>query len=429
MKNVVFTSLDGGQSHRDLILSQLAQAHALARSTKQDVDVQIMTFAFTDPEIADTLKTLVKDCKNVTVRIIADWGQGAPNGPSVIPALAAYRGKRVSVKFKLDLPYFADKVTGRAVWGYRTSHGMLHHKTLMISCGGEATSLLSGSFNWSARGTQSYENTMLLDREGSSAVVLDAFQDEFNALWDDAAMTANAEDATELAAKAQKAVQDGASMHDLDDLRAVLAERATEPTERAKSKMETGSALPAFSGRYLTGLKAHYGFAPQNDARKLDLLRPSGVRRPAPMSINAVALETIRSVPDGSPIQVAMYAMSPRVPEYAALIDAARRGCPVQVILDGKIGKHMSDGLVAKAAEEKLPLQVRTSNRRMHQKYILSPDTKSVMTGTANMTTDSADRHAEHRILFRDDAFLTEKFSQDFTTIWKRLENAHQQSR
>lgn len=421
MKKVLFSSLDGGVAHREQILSMLFEAHIRARSISGWVDVQIMTFAFTDPEIADAVRNLAESCPNVSIRVIADWSQGASHSPSVVPGLASAGCDRMSVRFKLDLPYFADKKSGKVLWGYHTSHGMLHHKTMLISVNGKAEQLLLGSFNWSARGMTSYENTMMLPRDASTAVVLDAFQAEFDALWNDDCVTAGKEDASELAQLARQKVQEGGNMHQLDDLRDVLASRAAETEPRSGAMIADGPILPAFAGRHLTSRQAHYGFAPSNNRRNLDLLRPSGSRRAAPMSVNAVALEAIRSVQPGDPIKVAMYAMSPRVPEFGALLEAARRGCPIEVLLDRKIGKDMAAGLSDKAKDEGLPIQVRAANRRMHQKYIVAPASNMVVTGTANMTMDSTHRHAEHRILFRDDTYLAGRFNEDFETIWRRL--------
>lgn len=421
MKKAIFSSIDGGQSHRKLILSHLGELHMLARSSSDPIVIQIMAFAFTDSEIAAALEDLAAECRNIQISIIADWSQGAPKSPSVVPDLASGKHGRIALKYKLDLPYYMNRSTGRVSWGYHTSHGMLHHKTLLIIRAGRAESLILGSFNWGMRGAASYENTMLVSRDAASGDLLDAFRSEFDAMWNDPALTVFPAVAAELAIMARRKVQAGGSLHDLDDLREVLGSRASDAMPRRNIHVVDGAILPAFSGRHLTSRAAHFGFSARNNARNLNLLRPSGQRKPAPCSVNAVALEAIRSVPSGAPIKVAMYAMSKRVPEYAALLDAARRGCPVSVLLDRKIGKGFGEDLAARAQSERLPIEVRGTNRRMHQKYLVAPQCDMVVTGTANMTLDSASRHAEHRILFRNDAHLCEKFAQDFATIWERV--------
>jgi len=154
------------------------------------------------------------------------------------------------------------------------------------------------------------------------------------------------------------------------------------------------------------------------------LLRPSGTRKPAPVTINSVALEAIRSVPDGHKIDIAMYAMSPRVPEFTALIEAAKRGCKLRVLLDGKLGRSMATRLVRHANEKGLDIQVCVTNRRMHQKYMVAPMDDIVVTGTANMTEDATERHADHRVLFKNAPEMAASFEQDFQTIWQRVDHA-----
>jgi phosphatidylserine/phosphatidylglycerophosphate/cardiolipin synthase-like enzyme len=179
--------------------------------------------------------------------------------------------------------------------------------------------------------------------------------------------------------------------------------------------------MAAFSGSRPPGDEPTAGHAAANDRRALNLLRPGGARRPAPLTLNTLALEAIRSVPQGAQLRVAMYALSPRVPEFGALIDAARRGVQVAFILDGTIGTRTAAAIAGFAAREGLPLQVQTTRRRMHQKYLCCPDTGMVLTGTANMTADATERHSDHRILWRDAPDLAAAFATDFATMSARL--------
>jgi len=116
-----------------------------------------------------------------------------------------------------------------------------------------------------------------------------------------------------------------------------------------------------------------------------------------------------------------MYALSPRVPEFGALIDAARRGVQVEFILDGTIGAQTAKGIRGFATREALPVRVQTTRRRMHQKYLCCPDTAMVLTGTANMTEDATARHSDHRILWRNAPALATSFAADFDMISARL--------
>jgi phosphatidylserine/phosphatidylglycerophosphate/cardiolipin synthase-like enzyme len=119
-------------------------------------------------------------------------------------------------------------------------------------------------------------------------------------------------------------------------------------------------------------------------------------------------------------LAVALYALSARVPEYGALLDAARRGVQVRVLLDAVVGRAIHGQLVAVAGREGLPIEARFASRTMHQKYVVHPDSKSVLTGTANFSTDSSLRHSEQRLLIRGDDALVHGFVTDFNAMWAR---------
>jgi phosphatidylserine/phosphatidylglycerophosphate/cardiolipin synthase-like enzyme len=115
--------------------------------------------------------------------------------------------------------------------------------------------------------------------------------------------------------------------------------------------------------------------------------------------------------------------LSTRVPEYSALLAAARRGVRLFIVVDGHIGIKPLSRLAATAfGKEKLPIHFRaTGHRTMHQKYIVYPEGQTVLTGTANLSADATHRHSEHRILWRGDKYATDAFIADFMTMWKRL--------
>lgn len=415
-----FSSTQGRLVHREVILSQIQLASDLA--AYDHVEMQIMCFAFTDRQIAMALDAALKARPNLTLRLIADWSQGAPNAPSVVRDLSDENPGQVHVRYKIDLPYYRDPTLGQVRWGYRASHGMLHHKTFCILVENSPHSLLVGSYNWSARGTQAYENTIVFPAGGGDSHVIKNFADEFDAMWADPGATAQQADADNIVQLAKSMLQSGGSLHDLATVETLLDGRLKQPEKPSEFWLETGKTIAAFSGRHLNDPGSHFGFSPKNNARKFNLLRPGGLRKMTPVSLTSLALDAIRSVPTGDPILVAMYALSPRVPEYNALLSAARRGCKVQVLLDQKIGSDMAAGLHHLAVAEGLALKVRTTNRRMHQKYLVAPSQNTVVTGTANMTHDASTRHAEHRILFRDTPALTAAFAADFETIWGRVD-------
>lgn len=421
MQRAVFTSTHGGNAHRALIIQEIEQASAQSWQSGRKARLDIMCFAFTDDAIRAALIEFLDITPEAEIRILADWNQGAHASPSVIRALEDLNRPDLHIRIKIDAPYVCDPKSGKIHWAYGKSHGMLHHKTMGITLQGVAERLIIGSFNWSSRGSHAYENTMVLERCAETAATLDAFGAEFDALWGDEAATMPLSQSSEFASKARQIAGEGKNLRDTEVIAALT--QAAAPAQNPLPKTEaTGDIIAAFSGRHLNATRPHYGFSPGNSAKKLNLLRPSGTRKFAPVSINSIALEAIRSVPDGHPIDVAMYALSPRVPEYAALLEAAARGCKVRFVLDGKLGGSIANRLALHARDKGLPIEVCTTNRRMHQKYLIAPQDGIVVTGTANMTEDATSRHADHRVLFRNAPQISEAFSKDFDTIWKRVD-------
>lgn len=423
MNKAVFTSIDGGDAHRALVIQEIENASVQSWQTGRVARLDIMCFAFTDQLIRDALVEFLDTTPKAQIRILADWGQGSLSSPSVVRGLEEMQRPDLAVRIKADAPYYRDPETGDVHWGYLQSHGMLHHKTMGVVMQGVTERLVLGSFNWSSRGSKAYENTMVLERSAEAAMTLDAFGQEFEALWQCDVATMPFGQSSAFASKAREMVAEGADLKDRSAV-ALLTGHSEVTRERAASRIvQDEQIVPAFSGSYMTGPKPHYGFSPQNAANKLDLLRPSGARKPAPVTINSIALEAIRSVPSGHTIDVAMYAMSPRVPEFAALIEAAKRGCKLRVILDGKLGKSMANRLARHATDNRLPIEVCVTNRRMHQKYLVAAMDNIVVTGTANMTEDATERHADHRLLFRNAPQMASRFAEDFETIWQRVDH------
>ena len=153
----------------------------------------------------------------------------------------------------------------------------------------------------------------------------------------------------------------------------------------------------------------------------MTLSTPAGRLRLVPVTITNLAVDTIFQTKPGDTLQIAMYGLSPRVPEYGALLDAARRGVPLQILLNRSSGRDTAMRLKSFRNGEGLPIEVRTAGRMMHQKYMVQCETGTVVTGTANMSTDASTRHWEHRIRISGCAELAAQYSADFHEIWSRL--------
>lgn len=419
-----FTSLDGGDQLRQRVLDVLTSA--ADRSAASRVDVHIMTFSFTDPAIADLLARLVARSPNLRVRVIADWSQGAPSDQRQVARLAASAGDRLLVRYKLDQPYVWDAEHGRLRWSYRASRGLLHHKTLATFVDGEPLELVCGSFNWTGRAAASYENLLVLGHdEPGGAEVMRAVELEFEALWSDGRLTVTPAEAvahhraileqyrTDPLVPPELVTGLGAGR---DDPLSIMS-----PTEPARDGTGARPLTVAFSSRGAHEPSGGRGYAPANANRSLLLHKPGGSRTRAPLDLTTAALDVLAAARGGDELHVAMYGLSRRVPEYNALLSAARRGVSLHVLLDGRIGASVLRHLARTAAKEGLPVQVRAGRRTMHQKYVVHRASSTVLVGTANLSTDASRRHSEHLLVARGDDALVDRFLADFGTIWERL--------
>jgi phosphatidylserine/phosphatidylglycerophosphate/cardiolipin synthase-like enzyme len=132
-------------------------------------------------------------------------------------------------------------------------------------------------------------------------------------------------------------------------------------------------------------------------------------------------LDFILRTRPGETLLVAMYGLSTRVPGYGALLDMARRGVQLRILLDGKVGRRTAESLPRLRQSERLPIQVKYGYRTMYQKYVVNTDSGNVLTGTANMSTDASVRHSEHRVRILGHHHLARQFAADFDTIWNRV--------
>lgn len=419
----LFTSLGGGARLRERVLAVLDDAARIGR--RRAVDVHVMTFAFTDAAIAGRLIELARTRPRVTVRIIADWSQGAPGSGRQVGGVAGLDLANLVVRYKKDQPYVWDAGRERIRWSYRASRGLLHHKTLSVVVDGGPHTLVAGSFNWSTRSANGYENLLVLGAGEPAAVpIMTAVEREFAAMWTAGRVTlAPAEVGAHYAAIVEEYRRNpGADPSaivgraDAVDVPLPASAGGTPPSGGAPAP-----ALIAFSSRAAHEPEAQAGYAAEHRARRFDLHKPSGKVKRAPLTLTTLALDTISRAQAGDQLLVAMYGLSVRVPEYGALLDAARRGVRLAVILDGHVSAGVLVQLATAAHREGLPIRLRAGSRTMHQKYVVHPESSTVLTGTANLSTDAVRRHTEHRLAWFHDDALTAAFVADFETMWRRL--------
>jgi phosphatidylserine/phosphatidylglycerophosphate/cardiolipin synthase-like enzyme len=426
----LFSSVVGGDGLRRRVLRALEEALAAGHSRK--IDVHIMAFSFTDERIARALKDIATSHANVTIRIIADWGQGSPSAGRRVRDLERSGLPNLLVRYKNDQPYTWHVQSGRLRWSYRASRGLLHHKTLGVLIDGDPWKLVCGSFNWTAKATDSYENLLVVSAdEADERDLMRAVECEFEAMWCDGRVTLSPGEARAHylmildeyrtdPTKAPTSVMGLGAGQDVT-LHVLRDDSTNASADQSRAGSAGGRLAIAFSSRSPHQTMAERGYSPHNRDRRFALHKPSGKIKQVPLTLSVLALDLISRAGKGETLKVAMYALSPRVPEYGALLDAARRGVHIEILLDGVVGVAIQRQLADVVRRDGLPIEARLGSRMMHQKYLVHPETRSVLTGTANLSTDSSVRHSEQRILIRDDAALTQCFLSDFGTIWARL--------
>jgi phosphatidylserine/phosphatidylglycerophosphate/cardiolipin synthase-like enzyme len=435
--DALFTSLDGGVALRQRVLTLIAEASALAETRR--VDIHIMTFAFTDEEVANALAEVAARHATLTIRVLADWSQRTPARGQQVCRLAGLGLSNLMVRYKSDQPYTWDPSRDEVRWSYRASRGLLHHKTLCVLLDGCPWKLMFGSFNWTKNAAASYENLLVAAaEEGALRHLMARMELEFEAMWSDGGATLSPDEAD----RHQQAIiaayrrdpsllpeavvglgrGSGAALRILDP-QCNPSRTAGLPTEASDQPSEAGSSqvLVAFSSRRSDQDAGEIGYADDNRAQRFLLRKPSGRTKRVPLTLTTLALDTIFRAKSGDTLNIAMYGLSTRVAEYGALLDAARRGVRLFILLDGSLAGEMAARLAIARHLEDLPIEVRSGCRMMHQKYVIHPNSGTVLTGTANMTTDASGRHSEHRVQFRGYPALAARFAADFDRVWDRL--------
>jgi phosphatidylserine/phosphatidylglycerophosphate/cardiolipin synthase-like enzyme len=430
----LFTSVHGGYALRERVLELISEASALARSTT--VDLHIMTFAFTDEEVAAALANAAAGHPFLTVRVLADWSQRTPARGQKVDRLANAGLSNLRVRFKSDQPYRWDRARQELQWSYRVSRGLLHHKTLGVLVDGRPWKLISGSFNLTRNAMGSYENLLVVTAEDpGSRSLMSRIELEFEAIWSDGRAALSPKEAdlhyqaiTDAYRRdpsilppevAGLAFGSGEALQILDS-ECHPSKTDDDRTETCDENPGSGAYI-AFSSRRCDQKTGEAGYAEANRIQRFLLHKPLGKEKKVPLTITNLALDTIFRAKPGDTLNVAMYGLSMRVPEYGAMLDAARRGVRLLILLDGSVGRELVARLMLARQLENLPIELRYGCKTMHQKYVIHPNSHSVLTGTANMTTDASARHSEQRILVRGHPELANQFLEDFQTIWARL--------
>lgn len=389
-----------------------------------EIELHIAQFSITDKEILDQIVECATEYRFKSVKVIVDWCQGGPGSGRQIDTIDKLQNSNIHVRYKKDQPYVYDHATSSLRWSYNASRGLLHHKFILLIIDSRPSLLVCGSYNLTLRAKKSsYENLILIeDSDDSLRDVIYRFEDEFRHLW-------CSSDATLSKFEAQLFYQHIHAMYKSFPLRYPRSISGSHIGEGATWEMASSQipkltsatwlkAKVAFSYRGCDQLLAQNGISPANSSQRYNLIKPSGRLKSIPQSISSLSLGLIHRAKKLDYLKIAMFAFSPRVSEYSALIDAARRGVLLYIITDRRTSKSLMRSL---GAHQSLPIHVKMGYKYMHQKYIVHPQSSSVLTGTANLTADSESRHSENRILFDGYPGLARLFEADFDRIWQRL--------
>ncbi|WP_172820843.1 phospholipase D-like domain-containing protein [Cyanobium sp. NIES-981] len=389
------------------------------------MDVHITLFSITDQLLAAALLELARDCPLLSLRILCDWCQGGPGSGRLIQSVLRLSLPNLEVRFKKDQPYLYDADTQSLKWSYKASRGLLHHKMLSVNRSGRPVLLAFGSYNWTARAAQqSYENLLVLrDDQPSRRAVMVRYELEFRELWCSPAASLSSQRSQEAAAHILSMYTKRPSTAPQSIAMEAFGDRGRLPPhlldDLGQHELIEQDTRIAFSFRACDSSTPTHGMAAINHAQRFDLTKPSGRVKSVPLSMTVLSLDVIHRALQGERLLVAMFAFSRRVAEFSALLDAARRGVRIQVLTD----RRTSAGFLREMGRHRdLQITIKTGQRFMHQKYVVHPASNTVVSGTANFTTDSLKRHAENRVLFNYDAKLCRAFEADFRRIWARLD-------
>ena len=121
----VFSSVVGGGALRARIVELIVDASS--KADKHTVDINVMTFSFTDATIADALAAGAQQPR-LNVRLIADWSQRATDGYQQVGRLTELGSPNLRVRYKKDQPYILDASDGRIRWSYHAVEGSTHKR-------------------------------------------------------------------------------------------------------------------------------------------------------------------------------------------------------------------------------------------------------------------------------------------------------------
>ena len=205
------------------------------------------------------------------------------------------------------------------------------------------------------------------------------------------------------------------SIEDLSDVRGIGASKLEGLWEFATAAYSKAY----FSSRHL-GETAGTGYSDVN-GQKTILVRNAADNEVTEVAgtLNQPIIDLMRRVPGnpGDHVRIAAYLLDARAPEFDAIVNAARRGAKVQVVMNQAWTQGTTAALAAIVKAEGLDIEVRITQRTMHEKFGVFED--DVFNGSANLSSSSWKKHSEDRFMFKNQPALADKFAARFDQLWE----------
>ncbi|MFT3708439.1 MAG: phospholipase D-like domain-containing protein [Archangium sp.] len=205
----------------------------------------------------------------------------------------------------------------------------------------------------------------------------------------------------------------------VDDLIKVGVPKAT--IDRLKPFLTAVDVEAFFNSRPNGATSGGTGYGPDGN-RNTVAAGADGVIGSTKASVVVGATDLFNRAGRGQEIDVAMYGASPSAPEFVALLNAAKRGAVVRVILNDDFNGSSAAALKALATQG-YAVDVRIQKAKtMHEKFgVVGND---VFFGSANFSESSSTKHSENRITVKNHEETANQFKSRFTEIWDKSKPA-----
>lgn len=205
----------------------------------------------------------------------------------------------------------------------------------------------------------------------------------------------------------------------VDDLIKVGVPKAT--IERLKPFLTAVDVEAFFNSLPAGSPTGGTGYGPDG-TRNAVVAGADGVVGNARASVTVAATDLFNRAKAGETIDVAMYGASPSAPEFVAMVNAAKRGAVVRVILNDDYTGPAAAALKALATQG-YAVDVRIQKAKtMHEKFgVVGND---VFFGSANFSESSSTKHSENRITVKNHDETANQFKSRFTEIWDKSKPA-----